>query len=182
MSAQVVLSISFRVKVQRQSLSFHSIRTLNLNVFIKMSRLMRSGITIDQDELIKMSTITWCGIRSKKLLPISHNNQSSLIELMQVSLFSEKDFSPNNDSSSSTSQSSNNVTLVISTVLFSQIQKTTRITNQSKQGLYVQYSVFNSVYPLLSVPDNIFLTQHKHALLCRWFIGTHKTNRLPNNS
>ncbi|GFV62931.1 uncharacterized protein TNCV_4409951 [Trichonephila clavipes] len=77
-----------------------------------------SCIIIHQNEVVTNSSSIWADILIKDLIPISKTSYGSSMEHMQVSVATERDPCPIQDSTTSITVSFNSVGLMVSSVLF----------------------------------------------------------------
>ncbi|GFW23669.1 hypothetical protein TNCV_2032131 [Trichonephila clavipes] len=77
-----------------------------------------SCIIIHQNEVVTNSSSIWADIWIKGLFPISKTSYGSSMEHMQVSVATERDPCPNQDSTTSITVSFNSVGLMVSSALF----------------------------------------------------------------
>ena len=117
LSAKVVPNMFYRIKVWRLSWPLDSLQTLTLKIILNKHSSMISGISIHQNEIIANCSSIWSNTGIKDLVTISHTNQISSMEQMQVSVTTERDSCPNHDSTTSKTVSFNNVGLVVSGAL-----------------------------------------------------------------
>ncbi|GFW46492.1 uncharacterized protein TNCV_4811791 [Trichonephila clavipes] len=78
----------------------------------------QSCIIIHQNEVVTNSSSIWADIWIKDLIPISKTSNGSSMEHMQVSVATERDPCPNQDSTPSITVSFNSVGLMVSSALF----------------------------------------------------------------
>ncbi|GFY30085.1 hypothetical protein TNCV_4073981 [Trichonephila clavipes] len=79
---------------------------------------VRSCIIIHQNEVVTINSSIWADIWIKDLIPISKTSYGSSMEHMQVSVATERDPCPNQDSTTSITVSFNSVGLMVSSALF----------------------------------------------------------------
>ncbi|GFU99963.1 uncharacterized protein TNCV_4695261 [Trichonephila clavipes] len=85
----------------RSSWPFHSFQTVILQILLNNLSSVRSCIIIHQNEVVTNSSSIWADIWIKDLIPISKTSYGSSMEHMQVSVATERDPCPNQDSTTS---------------------------------------------------------------------------------
>ncbi|GFS81960.1 uncharacterized protein TNCV_1790381 [Trichonephila clavipes] len=103
--------------VWRSSWPFHSFQTVILQILLNNPSSVRSCIIIHQNEVVTNSSSIWADIWIKDLIPISKTSYGSSMEHMQVSVATERDPCPNQDSTTSITVSFNSVGLMVSSAL-----------------------------------------------------------------
>ncbi|GFX33581.1 uncharacterized protein TNCV_1932481 [Trichonephila clavipes] len=88
---------------------FHSFQTVILQILLNNPSSVRSCIIIHQNEVVTNSSSIWADIWIKDLIPISKTSYGSSTEHMQVSVATERDPCPNQDSTTSITVSFNSV-------------------------------------------------------------------------
>ncbi|GFW77232.1 uncharacterized protein TNCV_2726621 [Trichonephila clavipes] len=116
-SAKIIPKMFYRIQVWRSSWPFHSFQTVILQILNNPSSV-RSCIIIHQNEVVTNSSSIWADIWIKDLIPISKTSYGSSMEHMQVSVATERDPCPNQDSTTSITVSFNSVGLMVSSALF----------------------------------------------------------------
>ncbi|GFV27669.1 uncharacterized protein TNCV_4904511 [Trichonephila clavipes] len=97
------------IQVWRSSWPFHSFQTVILQILLNNPSSVRSCIIIHQNEVVTNSSSIWADIWIKDLIPISKTSYGSSMEHMQVSVATERDPCPNQDSTTSITVSFNSV-------------------------------------------------------------------------
>ncbi|GFV84220.1 uncharacterized protein TNCV_3038801 [Trichonephila clavipes] len=108
----------YRIQVWRSSWPFHSFQTVILQILLNNPSSVRSCIIIHQNEVVTNSSSIWADIWIKGLIPISKTSYGSSMEHMQVSVATERDPCPNQDSTTSITVPFNSVGLMVSSALF----------------------------------------------------------------
>ncbi|GFW09834.1 uncharacterized protein TNCV_4251631 [Trichonephila clavipes] len=93
-------------------------KTVILQILLNNPSSVRSCIIIHQNEVVTNSSSIWADIWIKDLIPISKTSYGSSMEHMQVSVATERDPCPNQDSTNSITVSFNSVGLMVSSALF----------------------------------------------------------------